>query len=372
MHIRYRTARRRDWRALSRLIRDGFLELSEGRISAYCREHFDNTDVALCDGRVAGFLMAGPRPAERTLWLEVIAVDAAHRKLGIAQGLLDRFEARAAREGYARAGLVVRPWNHAARRLYEKNGYRATAEDDVDVTYHKALAPQRDEVLRHARRGALRTLADRVAYRLLVTLPEHRSLSIPEPGSIDTRPAVSDPPVAPPAAPDFSEVPVRTAHRLAGDPAFEDAALQRTLERVSPRALWLDPPEPAVSPAALLDDLRARRRFARIGHLEHFDAAYRALLERYVRALARRIGSLVPRACHTELALVLASPGAGGPLGEGDAPLVINQLRGRARVHAPDAIALDAGAALLLPHGRGVRLDCDAHSVSVIVRCSRI
>lgn len=75
-----------------------------------------------------------------------IAVDAAFRRRGIATALLKRCEEAFRREGFKRISLEVRLSNSAARRLYEKFGFKPAfvvrryyADGEDALVYEKAI-----------------------------------------------------------------------------------------------------------------------------------------------------------------------------------------------------------------------------------------
>ena len=61
------------------------------------------------------------------LHINTMAVDAVHRRQGLATRLMRHVMREAARRGAVRATLEVRESNEAARRLYETLGFRTTA-----------------------------------------------------------------------------------------------------------------------------------------------------------------------------------------------------------------------------------------------------
>jgi [ribosomal protein S18]-alanine N-acetyltransferase len=75
--------------------------------------------------RVSGFCSCWLLVDE--LHIQNVAIDPAIRRQGAATALLRHVLADAAAAGAVRATLEVRAANHAARRLYEKLGFRVTA-----------------------------------------------------------------------------------------------------------------------------------------------------------------------------------------------------------------------------------------------------
>jgi ribosomal protein S18 acetylase RimI-like enzyme len=83
--------------------------------------------VAEIDGGVVGYARLGqPIPLashEHVLELAGLAVDPAHRRLGIGRRLVDEAIDEARRRGAAKLSLRVLAPNVAARRLYERRGF---------------------------------------------------------------------------------------------------------------------------------------------------------------------------------------------------------------------------------------------------------
>jgi ribosomal-protein-alanine N-acetyltransferase len=94
--------------------------------------------VVEVDGRVAGFLAAravvGDCVAEGEAELENMAVSEEVRRRGVGAKLLEEFLGWCATFGCARVHLEVRESNAAARRLYERYGFR---EDGRRRDYYK-------------------------------------------------------------------------------------------------------------------------------------------------------------------------------------------------------------------------------------------
>lgn len=72
------------------------------------------------------YLPVPDRPDERHLVGMWVAPSA--RRAGVGQALLDAVQAAAVRDGARRLSLDVADGNDAARRLYERRGFRATGE----------------------------------------------------------------------------------------------------------------------------------------------------------------------------------------------------------------------------------------------------
>jgi ribosomal-protein-alanine N-acetyltransferase len=106
--------------------------------------------VAERDGEIAGAAIVFFHADHRVARLYSIAVAPAARGVGLGEALLAAAEREARKRGRDRFRLEVRTDNAAARRLYERRGYRAFGakagyyEDGSDaVRYEKALSPSR-------------------------------------------------------------------------------------------------------------------------------------------------------------------------------------------------------------------------------------
>ncbi len=75
---------------------------------------------AVKDGQMAGFVAGDPRPHDGWGWVATIAVDPRYQRRGIGRALLYACENKL---GVPKARLTVRPSNHAAISMYEKEGY---------------------------------------------------------------------------------------------------------------------------------------------------------------------------------------------------------------------------------------------------------
>lgn len=118
------------------------------------RRHLANSGadvlVADVDGRVGGAAVVFFRRDTRAARLYSIAVDRSLQGRGVGGRLLGAAERAARRRGCDRLRLEVRVDNAAARRLYEKLGYRRTGvrhayyEDGADaIRFERMLAPAR-------------------------------------------------------------------------------------------------------------------------------------------------------------------------------------------------------------------------------------
>ncbi|MEK6752545.1 MAG: GNAT family N-acetyltransferase [Chloroflexota bacterium] len=75
---------------------------------------------AVKDGQMVGFIAGDPRPHDGWGWVATIAVDPRYQRRGIGRALLYACENKL---GVPKARLTVRPSNHAAISMYEKEGY---------------------------------------------------------------------------------------------------------------------------------------------------------------------------------------------------------------------------------------------------------
>lgn len=84
--------------------------------------------VALHNGKIAGYLMLLKRKNSGLLRIYSIAVSPHHRGLGIAQMLIDATKNIARENGFRVVSLEVNEKNEPAIRLYQKNGFMVTAK----------------------------------------------------------------------------------------------------------------------------------------------------------------------------------------------------------------------------------------------------
>jgi ribosomal-protein-alanine N-acetyltransferase len=75
---------------------------------------------AVKDGQMVGFIAGDPRPHDGWGWVATLAVDPRYQRRGIGRALLYACENKL---GVPKARLTVRPSNHAAISMYEKEGY---------------------------------------------------------------------------------------------------------------------------------------------------------------------------------------------------------------------------------------------------------
>jgi len=148
VEIRVRRARAAD---LPRLVEIEHQVFATDRMSArQWRAHAANPKadvlVALRDGTIAGAAVVFFHASHRVARLYSIAVAPEARGAGVGEALLAAAERGARARGRAAFRLEVRTDNAAARRLYERRGYRAFGtkanyyEDGCDaVRYEKTL-----------------------------------------------------------------------------------------------------------------------------------------------------------------------------------------------------------------------------------------
>ncbi len=146
--VRIRRARAAD---LARLVAIENAVFATDRMSArQWRHHIANpgADIVLAErgGAIVGVAVTFFHPGHRIARLYSIAVAPEARGAGVGERLLDAAERDARRRHRERFRLEVRTDNAAARRLYERRGYRAFGtkagyyEDGCDaVRYEKAL-----------------------------------------------------------------------------------------------------------------------------------------------------------------------------------------------------------------------------------------
>lgn len=340
--MHYRAGGYRDWRRIAQLIREGFPELPEGMVSAYCREH-PAIELAVSDGVAVGATIGSPRPDIDTYWLELITVTRGARGRGVGRGLLERFEARAARQGYGRVALVTRPWNAAATNLYETTGYRAIARGPREVEFEKKLA-RRGELRRSAAKGRLQRWFDRVAYRGLVTLPENGSPFFRTRGTVATAsdgPTIVSLPERHAALP---AEPLRVRHDLPRHPLFSEQRIKETIVRMAADDVEIRA-VPTIGSGGFerserIFDLDGVRAFSMLGerplwvnlhHVERYDAGYRDLLASYLRSIATHIGELEPEVYEAGCFLLLSSGRASVHFHADPDQSFLNQIRGSKR-----------------------------------------
>jgi ribosomal protein S18 acetylase RimI-like enzyme len=118
----------------------------------FCREQFAHTDeivilVAVRDDDVpVGKAHVRLEPGQETATIEAAAVVPALRRGGIGTTLMRAAEELAEERGFGVVQLGVEDWNPAARRLYERLGYRSFAR--MDFVYEGAPVPNPGVMMR--------------------------------------------------------------------------------------------------------------------------------------------------------------------------------------------------------------------------------
>lgn len=124
-----RPCRPQDFRAVHQLVCDNFSHL----ISASSLRHwmcYENPGfhVARRQGRTLAFIHVQPRPADDTLWLNMLAVASEGRGQGIAHQLLAFCEQLAAERGFRKVALQCLIDNAPAIAFYEQAGFSRVGE----------------------------------------------------------------------------------------------------------------------------------------------------------------------------------------------------------------------------------------------------
>jgi len=105
-------------------------------VAGVCRGYFDSSWVAEVDGRVAGFVVVIFDRSARSAEIEMLAVDPAVQRRGVAAALIE-FALERMREAGVRVVAVATggdPGHAPARRAYEKAGFTP-----YEVTYERRL-----------------------------------------------------------------------------------------------------------------------------------------------------------------------------------------------------------------------------------------
>lgn len=104
-------------------------------VAAVCHEHAATTWVATAGGEPTGFVALVLNHEDRSGEIEMLAVDPAHQRQGIAAALIDFAvdRMRAAGTTLAAIGTGGDPGHAPARRAYEKAGFTAMPQ----VRYYK-------------------------------------------------------------------------------------------------------------------------------------------------------------------------------------------------------------------------------------------
>ena len=123
------------------------------RIDWHVRDADSVVLTARCAHTIAGFAIM--RYADETAHLNLLAVHPAHRRRGLARGLLTWLEESALTAGTFTVGLELRAGNAAARAFYASLGYQETGE--IPGYYQgveAAIRLRRDVRVRHEAPGA--------------------------------------------------------------------------------------------------------------------------------------------------------------------------------------------------------------------------
>ncbi|MFZ0325170.1 MAG: GNAT family N-acetyltransferase [Actinomycetes bacterium] len=83
-------------------------------------------------GSTVGFVMWAVDPADNSLWIGGLVVDAAHQHHGIGRAVVASLVERAQAEGRTCAALSYSPANVVARTLYVSLGFLETGETEDD------------------------------------------------------------------------------------------------------------------------------------------------------------------------------------------------------------------------------------------------
>ncbi|MBV9802279.1 MAG: GNAT family N-acetyltransferase [Solirubrobacterales bacterium] len=87
--------------------------------------------VASHEGRIVGFLLAGPRPEERVGYVHILAVAPEHQDRGVGTALLLGAFAAFAKAGLLEARLGVASYNERGLRVYERAGMTMRHRFDI-------------------------------------------------------------------------------------------------------------------------------------------------------------------------------------------------------------------------------------------------
>jgi ribosomal protein S18 acetylase RimI-like enzyme len=130
--IRIRRARYRDWKPLSALLQNLFPKFLPAPVVSYVvRRSFPLIGLAESPSALVGCYVFNPENDEQTgtALLSYMGVIASHRHAGVGTLLLRAFETHARELGYRCAVLAVHDDNHAAIRLYEREGFSRQGTD---------------------------------------------------------------------------------------------------------------------------------------------------------------------------------------------------------------------------------------------------
>jgi len=122
------TAQVRDWMSILDIVVRHFPLADERELRYYLCNQASWFHVLRMGDVLCGFVHLQPRPAERTMWLNMIAVEAPFRHLGCARSLLAHTELLSRRMGLEAIGLRVLPSNARALQVYRGQGYVVVGE----------------------------------------------------------------------------------------------------------------------------------------------------------------------------------------------------------------------------------------------------
>lgn len=164
---------RRDWRSIRLLFHRHFpAELPFSRLDRELWALYRDIVVAELDGSVIGAAWVRHGLVENLCWLDFIAVEAEHRRHGVAGRLLAAVERLALAAGEKEMGLAVLRENSPALELYEKIGFTTASSNEREhrlrrvipvPTHYPSVTGQAPE------RSFLALCVDKVLY-LVVTL----------------------------------------------------------------------------------------------------------------------------------------------------------------------------------------------------------
>jgi ribosomal protein S18 acetylase RimI-like enzyme len=124
-----RPCRIQDFRAVHQLVSDNFSHLiSESSLRHWLCYERPAFYVASQQGRTLGFIHVQPRPAEGTLWLNMLAVASDARGRGIAGQLLDFCEQLSTGGGFRKVALQCLTDNAPAIAFYERASFQRVSE----------------------------------------------------------------------------------------------------------------------------------------------------------------------------------------------------------------------------------------------------
>lgn len=189
-----------DWLAIGRLVAVNFPHEHRERVASWLCQRLPFVYVARLQGRVAGCFHIRLHEPRGTLWLDMIAVSAEARGLGLGQQMLDRIEQIGVAAGCRHIGLQCLESNEAALNLYRRTGFTVVRHETWQAYGTSIVVHERRIPVRVVRGGfpvpqpqtLLRTLAHSVLYRATVQwrlpLPRLSDLVAPMPRAGATTP----------------------------------------------------------------------------------------------------------------------------------------------------------------------------------------